>query len=1055
MTVPSTNLDRSQSVTLANPTPPTNVAVTYQGTPPTPVGLAPAPTQPLADAGLFADPLNGAVATQWTGTDALPVTAELAGKAEADGTEVTTVVGNTTGHSVLGDYTETPNASHPSSGGESPAAPDSAAFTNFIERTTDIDASHRTAYKNLLDGLTEDGFFDASGDSILDGLWIIAAQDDPTFRINLVADRNPIENNIAGWTFTADQGVTGGSGSLFHVMLNSSTAGLNTTPSSQSFGAWDGASGSGAGDHIFGTDTVTQAIFPSFTGTTTYYRIQGDITADNTVALGFYAANRDGTTTKGYKNGVEAVTGTSAVGSILNGPWTFGTSPDLVRALFVGGSLTATQHANLYARLAAYMEEIDGGGGAGVTKNIVSDYGAVGDAQWEQTTLSITTNILTSATPIWPGVAGDYVGKAIYVGMAGGYAPQGGVSLVTTITGWTSATQITLADNALNPLSSEPNVIVAWGTNSYDAFLDFRTDNQGGTVTLTIPPGKYLIAPNLDLFDGIRDVTFNGTGATLCGDFRFLSSFQYQVHGHSGYTASVSAGATYVTLITPSDASKFVVGDYAMMSGFDMQMSGYPTNLARFEYLKIVAINAPLGRVTFETPLVNSYLSTWPIYTEEDTSGMGSQRFGGPATLYAMDPHFGVVSEVNGLTVVMNPQSGISGGHHTFNDCTFVSHYGPFPSVAWSVTFNNCTGTNCRMEIDKLVYEFSMTGCTWEHLGFQSASSNKLVVLDDTNITDGFVGSPEKIVIRNGCDISYWQTASVFFGFPIEVEASDSVIRSMTIHPAEIRSIEGGTTGGSGDGIQLDTTMVGNIIPVPAAKRKQGVSNWAITGNRLFFNDPQVGSVGLLTITDVRDSPTVSGGIDIHTDWPTGHFPARTYGSLGLWLVGHPAHICTFNNVTGCPEAVDLSGAPDGEPMWTYSKRTYDKSFVGSSTPWGVMGKIRKIRVNVDPAYTGSTGTVAISVFPGHAVAIGGDGSSINNTFGINLKVAGVRELDVTADSYPKNWTGAQSGDTLPTPGLASAMWACGNLRVDALHDISAETSALSFTVEMITDHGF
>ena len=64
MTVPATNLDRSQSVTLANPTPPTNVAVTYQGTPPTPVGLAPAPTQPIETSGLFADPLNGAVATQ-------------------------------------------------------------------------------------------------------------------------------------------------------------------------------------------------------------------------------------------------------------------------------------------------------------------------------------------------------------------------------------------------------------------------------------------------------------------------------------------------------------------------------------------------------------------------------------------------------------------------------------------------------------------------------------------------------------------------------------------------------------------------------------------------------------------------------------------------------------------------------------------------------------------------------------------------------------------------------------------------------------------------------
>ena len=114
MTAPTSNLDRTMTVTLANPTPPTNVAVTYQGTPPTPVGLVPAVTQAAGDAGLFADPLEGAVATQWSGTDARPVTVELAGKAEADGTEVTTAVGSTTGHSVLGNYTEAPNASHPS-----------------------------------------------------------------------------------------------------------------------------------------------------------------------------------------------------------------------------------------------------------------------------------------------------------------------------------------------------------------------------------------------------------------------------------------------------------------------------------------------------------------------------------------------------------------------------------------------------------------------------------------------------------------------------------------------------------------------------------------------------------------------------------------------------------------------------------------------------------------------------------------------------------------------------------------------------------------------------
>jgi hypothetical protein len=102
MAAPTTNLDRSTTVTLANPTPPTNVAVDYQGTPPTPAGLVPVGAGVPAATGAFADPLEGT------------------GKAEADGTEVsvTTPGGRVTTTSTLGDYTEFPQRDHPSSSGE-------------------------------------------------------------------------------------------------------------------------------------------------------------------------------------------------------------------------------------------------------------------------------------------------------------------------------------------------------------------------------------------------------------------------------------------------------------------------------------------------------------------------------------------------------------------------------------------------------------------------------------------------------------------------------------------------------------------------------------------------------------------------------------------------------------------------------------------------------------------------------------------------------------------------------------------------------------------------
>ena len=122
MAVPGAALPRTTTVTLANPTPPTNVPVVYQGTPPTQSGLVPqaAPVPLVTPAGIFlcADPLNGAIKPQASNPT------ELAGKAEADGTEVvvyyptgaTGATAFTGARATDGNYTETPNASHPSYG---------------------------------------------------------------------------------------------------------------------------------------------------------------------------------------------------------------------------------------------------------------------------------------------------------------------------------------------------------------------------------------------------------------------------------------------------------------------------------------------------------------------------------------------------------------------------------------------------------------------------------------------------------------------------------------------------------------------------------------------------------------------------------------------------------------------------------------------------------------------------------------------------------------------------------------------------------------------------
>jgi hypothetical protein len=409
-----------------------------------------------------------------------------------------------------------------------------------------------------------------------------------------------------------------------------------------------------------------------------------------------------------------------------------------------------------------------------------------------------------------------------------------------------------------------------------------------------------------------------------------------------------------------------------------------------------------------------------------------------------MSPKFDHTSVVNGLTIAHHSSWGVSGKNLTFNDCAIKGLFGSHPTMAQSIAFNNCTAPDASMEVDKLLTSVTFTDCTWGTMYFQSANSVRLATLDNTDVTS-IVGNPWKLVVQNGCTIGSWQCGTASYGCPNELVVSDSTITAFTTPGRFIQALDNAGSGG----IQPDGTMTGGVITIPAAKN-YWPGQWTVTGSRVFFYAEGAGTIGLFTVTDVAKNG--SGDLLITTDWPSGIFPPRTYTSNGLWLQTHDAPICNFTSVTGDADVVDLSGAPDGAPMWSYTKRTYDKSLVAASPSVTVTGKIRKIVFNVITAYAGATTPVAVTVFPGWGMTMAGLGQT-DLSFVVNLKVAGIRELDVTADTYPASWTGAQTGDTLPA--LAAATWLGGNCFVTPQHDVSAEATSLSFSLEVICDHGF
>jgi len=132
---PTTNLPRTATVTVANPTPPTNQQPWWQGTPPTPyIAVAPnPPTTPAYETnaykpGAAGGPVYPVPPPDDTTTDYKGIfknakdSIVAAGRPEAFGTEVhvnktgapVPLVNFTATHSDLGNYTERPNADHPS-----------------------------------------------------------------------------------------------------------------------------------------------------------------------------------------------------------------------------------------------------------------------------------------------------------------------------------------------------------------------------------------------------------------------------------------------------------------------------------------------------------------------------------------------------------------------------------------------------------------------------------------------------------------------------------------------------------------------------------------------------------------------------------------------------------------------------------------------------------------------------------------------------------------------------------------------------------------------------
>lgn len=561
------------------------------------------------------------------------------------------------------------------------------------------------------------------------------------------------------------------------------------------------------------------------------------------------------------------------------------------------------------------------------------------------------------------------------------------------------------------------------GNSDVTAFNNFNTWAIAQTlpVVLTVPAGTYVTpaTPNWQL--GIKSLTINGTGSVFNDPFFIGGYGTYQdCTNHRAAIDTVAAGVQSVKLKTLSEYALFTVGQWVLLSCLDMQGYGYPQNPYYFEFAKIRAISSVTGTVTFDAPLRNAYKSTYPVYAP------GTPPFdpdeGGPAKIHSLHPSWDIDLIMNGVTC--SGAFDANGGARTvaLNDCNFSGLNSTAPSQGR--VYNATRSVFSTIELDKCLERATFKDCTIATLLCQSAGCAEILTIDGGVIT-ALNGTSKNTTVKNACQIGTLALGVITFGMAETFVASNSVIAALN-HCANGSLIS-------------DFTYTNGVL------RKAGATapiSWAVPGAHILYASHNMLSTfgRAFTILDVAKD-----GADtvVTTDGPAALLTFS--GQVPDELHVSPCWDVTVNGCTGCPEIVELSTATDHRPLFEYINRTLTGNF-GAQDLMRIWGILVELRVNVTAPYTGVRSTLTVDLAPigvkilnmsTHAVSLW--------AATINLKIAGERVIT------PSGVTGAQSGDTLTSPG---AIWFTEGLRPVLSADIGSESASTypTVTITLRTD---
>lgn len=727
------------------------------------------------------------------------------------------------------------------------------------------------------------------------------------------------------------------------------------------------------------------------------------------------------------------------------------------------------------------------------TKNLVSDFGGVGDGQRQ--TVNITVNsgsgVLTivGTTPFNPATI---AGKTISVWNGSNYN-TGVVQASPTPT----SSVVTLNSNfTWNATNSSADVL--WGTDNTNAFTGTtgswrayaRTQtNPADIPILEIPDGNYLInvgagagglggAMHVGVLNSVKVRGQSGNAANCVlmnlanGEMRLGHNVAIapragltNIGGNSVRLQTGTQGSTTVTLVSPAGTdlggstygSRVVVGRACLLAAFDTQSLnnsdyGYPPNSFYTEWNKITAYNSGTGVVTLETPLTQTYKSTFPQWGRLDTSfgsgGTQGSDQGGPFTMWIADAGFENTVTLEDFTIDDPHNQTAASVRYLVCNRLVMTGFGLYPTQSDIIEMNSCVYPN-SLEVDKMVNQVTWNNCTLRKLQQQSASPNKMI------LNGGSIGALETARYTEANNVAI---TNVFVGCSGYGRTDRVILNNCSVDSIQRAACLTADLGGTNPGgvVNADSFYDFSTGVMRFLKTRNDAGAWNsnvgqqnptrffMPGTWVTFDDKYIDQ-----ITDVTDDGTyINISFANTTAWP--FTPVSR-------IKCHPCPDWTVTNCTGtAPELEDFNQATARRPIYSYSKRSIvagaSAATVNSNNNVTLLGKLVSETLTVTSVFTGGTAlTFKDSQFTNRTYIKRSDWSA-SATYGntINMKVLGARVVRGATTA-----TGAQTGDTLmdmTTPGEVNFTGPAAAGTIFSANVSNGDTPTIS--VEYIMDQG-